>query len=148
MKTPPSPQITSDFVVSTPRIPADGTVTASVTVTNTGDRAGAEVVQLYLRDPVASVTRPVRQLLGFARINLESGRAATVSFDIHSDRLAFVGTSLDRVVEPGTIELHAGSSSTDIRSAATLELRGPARTVRGKRWLVTSVRIQPDGRGP
>jgi beta-glucosidase len=135
----------SDLRTSAATIATDGAVTASVTVTNTGDRAGAEVVQLYFRDPVASVTRPVRQLLGFARINLEPGQAATVSFDIHSDRLAFVGTSLDRVVEPGTIELHAGSSSTDSRSAAALELQGPARTVRGKRQLDTNVRVHTHG---
>ena len=132
--------------ISTPRIPADGQVTASVTVSNTGNRAGAEVVQLYFRDPIASVTRPVRQLLGFARVNLEPAQAATIRFDIHSDRFAFVGASLDRVVEPGTIELYAGSSSADIRSAAALELHGPARTVRGKRRLVTSVRVQPHDR--
>ncbi len=137
----------SDLQISTASIPVDGTVAASVTVTNTGDRAGAEVVQLYFRDPVASVTRPVRQLLGFARVHLEQGQASTVRFDIHSDRLAFVGTSLDRVVEPGKIELYVGSSSTDVRSAATLELEGPARTVRGKRQLVTSVSVQPHGRG-
>lgn len=129
--------------ISATRIPADGQLTAAITVTNTGNRAGAEVVQLYFRDPVASVTRPVRQLLGFARVHLEPGQAATICFDIHSDRFAFVGTSVDRVVEPGTIELHAGPSSTDIRSAATLELHGPARTVRGKRHLVTNVRVQP-----
>jgi hypothetical protein len=52
------------------------------------------------------------------------------------------------MVEPGAIELYVGSSSTDVRSAATLELRGPARTVRGKRRLITSVRVQPDGTGP
>jgi len=137
----------SDLGISTARIPTDGAVTTSVTVTNTGDRAGTEVVQLYFRDPVASVTRPVRQLLGFARVRLEQGQAKTVRFDIHSDRFAFVGISLDRVVEPGTIELYAGSSSTDIRSAATLELEGPARTVRGKRQLITSVGVQPHGTG-
>jgi Glycosyl hydrolase family 3 C-terminal domain/Fibronectin type III-like domain len=136
----------SDLQISTPRIPADGAVTASVTVTNTGDQAGAEVVQLYFRDPVASVTRPLRQLLGFARVNLEPAQAATVSFHIHTDRFAFVGASLDRVVEPGTIKLYAGSSSTDVRSAVTLELQGPARTVRGKRQLVTSARVQPHGK--
>ena len=138
----------SDLKISAVRIAADGAVTASVTVTNTGDRAGAEVVQLYFSDPVASVTRPVRQLLGFARVNLEPGQAATVCFDIHTDRFAFVGVALDRVIEPGTIELHAGSSSTDIRSAATLELQGPARTVPGSRRLVTSVRAQPHDRDP
>jgi beta-glucosidase len=138
----------SGLRLSTARILTDGCVTAAITVTNTGDRAGTEVIQLYFRDPVASVTRPVRQLLGFVRVSLEPRQAATVSFDIHADRFAFVGASLDRMVEPGTIELYAGSSSTDIRSAATLELQGPTRTVRGKRQLVTSVRVQPRQSGP
>jgi beta-xylosidase len=133
----------SDLRLSAARILTDGCVTAAVTVTNTGDRAGAEVIQLYYRDPVASVTRPVRQLLGFARVSPEPGQAATVSFDIHADRFAFVGASLDRMVEPGTIELYAGSSSTDIRSAATLELQGQARSIRQQRRLGTSVRVQP-----
>jgi beta-xylosidase len=133
----------SDLRLSAARILTDGCVTAAVTVTNTGDRAGAEVIQLYYRDPVASVTRPVRQLLGFARVSPEPGQAATVSFDIHADRFAFVGASLDRMVESGTIELYAGSSSTDIRSAATLELQGQARTIRQQRRLGTSVRVQP-----
>jgi beta-glucosidase len=136
----------SNLRTSAAAIPTDGQVTASITVTNTGDLAGAEVVQLYFQDPVASVTRPVRQLLGFTRIHLEPGEAAIACFEIHSDRLAFVGTSLDRMVEPGTIELYAGSSSADIRSAATLELQGPARTVRGKRRLVTSICVQPCSR--
>jgi hypothetical protein len=136
----------SDLRLSAPRIPTDGQVTASVIVTNTGDRAGAEVVQLYFRDSIASVTRPVRQLLGFARIHLEPGQATAVYFDIHTDRFAFVGASLDRVVEPGTIELYVGSSSTDIRSAATLELQGPARTISERRQLATSIRAQPPGR--
>jgi len=138
----------SDLRISSPRIPTDGAVTASVTVTNTGDRAGTESVQLYFRDPVAPVTRPVRQLLGFARLPLEPGQAATACFDIHTDRFAFVGASLDRVVEPGAIELYAASSSADIRSAATLELQGPARTVCGERRLVTSVRVQPHWADP
>jgi beta-glucosidase len=138
----------SGLRTSAARMATDGAVTASVTVTNTGERAGAEVVQLYFRDPVASVTRPVRQLLGFARVHLEPRQAGTISFDIHSDRFAFVGTSLDRVVEPGTIELHVGSSSIDTRSAAVLELEGPARMVRGKRRLITSIRVQPHDRDP
>jgi len=132
----------SDLRTSTATIATEGAVSASVTVTNTGEQAGAEVVQLYFRDPVASVTRPVRQLLGFARVQLEPEQAATVCFEIHTDRFAFVGASLDRLVEPGAIELLAGSSSTDIRSAATLELQGPARIVGGKRQLVTGVSVQ------
>jgi beta-glucosidase len=118
-----------------------GSVTLSVTVTNAGGRAGEEIVQLYVSDPVASVTRPVRQLLGFARVPLSAGESRTVSFDVHTDRLSFIGADLERIVEPGPLELQVGSSSTDIRLRATLEVTGPVRTISKKRQLVTTVRI-------
>jgi beta-glucosidase len=118
-----------------------GSVTLTVTVTNAGGQAGEEVVQLYASDPVASVTRPVRQLLGFARVLLTAGESRTVSFDIHTDRLSFTDASLHRIVEPGALELQVGSSSTDIRARAELELTGPARTVGKKRQMETTVRI-------
>ncbi|MBO0807028.1 MAG: glycoside hydrolase family 3 C-terminal domain-containing protein, partial [Actinobacteria bacterium] len=118
----------TDLQVSGTAIGTADAVTVSATVSNTGSRAGTEIVQLYFRDPVCSVTRPVRQLLGFARLPLEPGEARTVSFDVHSDRFAFVGPDLVRVVEPGTIELQVGSSSTDIRLSTTIELTGHART--------------------
>ena len=118
-----------------------GAITLSVTISNTGDQAGDEIVQLYFSAPVASVTRPVKQLLGFARLSLGCGESRTVSFDIHTDRFAFIGTDLKRTVEPGTIELQVGSSSTDIRSRAELELTGPARAVQHKRQMTTEARI-------
>ena len=90
----------------------------SVEVTNTGSRAGDEVVQLYVRDDVASVVRPVRELKGFRRVTLRAGESRVVRFTLHADDLAFYGLDLRRVVEPGTFTLWAGGSS-----AAALEAK-------------------------
>ena len=89
--------------------------------------AGAEVVQLYLHDPVAQVTRPVRALAGFARVTLPPGGACRVAFRLHADRTAFHGLSGTRIVEPGLIELAIGSSSGDLRLHGEVELTGPER---------------------
>jgi len=105
------------------------TVVASVTVTNTGDRAGATVVQLYSEDPVAQVTRPVRQLVGYARVCLEEGTAARVSFEIHADRFSFTGLERRRIVEPGSLTLVAGLSLADTSAPADLLITGPSRFV-------------------
>lgn len=87
----------------------DGRFAATITVTNTGDRHGADVVQLYGRDLVASVTRPVAQLLGYARVELAAGESRRVSFDVPATRLAFTDRRGIRVVEPGDIEVWVGS---------------------------------------
>src|SRR5262249_36608301 len=88
-----------------------GTVTVSCRVRNVGGRAGAEVVQLYLPDPLASVARPVQELRGFCRVGLAPGRAARVAFSVAADLTAFTGPELRRVVEPGRIEVMIGASS-------------------------------------
>lgn len=122
-------------------IPNDGTVVASVTVTNTGDRAGATVVQLYSADPVAQVTRPVQQLVGYARVPLEPGASASVSFELHADRFSFTGLARRRIVEPGVVQLAAGLSLTDVTASADLTILGPERVV-DDAVLVTAVRIE------
>ncbi|WP_226966604.1 fibronectin type III-like domain-contianing protein [Streptomyces phaeolivaceus] len=94
---------------------------------NTGAVAGAETVQLYAIDPVAQVTRPVRSLLGFAKVALAPGRQATVRFHVHTDRLAFAGLDGRRIVEAGEIQLHAGSSSLDTPVRAVVRLVGAER---------------------
>jgi beta-glucosidase len=83
----------------------------SVRVVNTGPRAATEVVQLYLRDPVASATRPVRELKGFQRIHLEPGESRQVHFVLEADDLAFHGRSLRRTVEAGLFRFWIGGSS-------------------------------------
>ena len=81
------------------------------TVTNTGQRAGTEVVQMYIRDRVSSVTRPVKELEGFAKVSLEPGEATTVSLDITPESLAFHDIDMKYVVEPGEFEIMVGNSS-------------------------------------
>ncbi|MFD0201713.1 MULTISPECIES: glycoside hydrolase family 3 N-terminal domain-containing protein [Saccharothrix] len=119
--------------------PADGEVEVSCLVRNTGDRSGAEVVQLYLHDPVASVTRPVRQLVGFARVELEAGAATEVTFRLHADRTSFTGRDGKRVVETGDVVLQVGCSSEDIRWEHKVPVTGEPRVVGHDRVLVTPV---------
>jgi beta-glucosidase len=86
-------------------------------VRNSGDRAGDEVVQLYIRDDVASVAEPVKALKGFRRITLKPGETRTVTFRIGPDALALYDRRMRRVVEPGTFTLFAGTSSDDVLTA-------------------------------
>jgi beta-xylosidase len=118
-----------------PEIDTDGTYDVSLTVRNTGDRAGAEVIQLYLHDPVASVTRPDVRLIAYRRLELEPGEASRVTFRFHADVSSFTGRSGRRVVEPGALELRLGASSADIRHTARLTLTGPARELGPDRRL-------------
>jgi beta-glucosidase len=100
-----------------------GSVTASVTVTNSGQLQGEEVVQLYARDPVASVARPVKELRGFQRIALGAGQSARVSFTLTPDQFA-IWHGGKWLIEPGEIRLMAGSSSEDIRASASVHIIG------------------------
>jgi beta-xylosidase len=130
-----------DLRISDAEIPTDGEVTVSVRLTNTGSRAGDEVVQLYLHDLLAQVTRPVKQLVGYARVALEPGAAADVMFHVHADRTAFTGRDLARVVEPGDVEVLVGTSASDLPCRGAFRLTGPLRTVGHDRRLVTPVDI-------
>ncbi|MEV7394979.1 MULTISPECIES: glycoside hydrolase family 3 N-terminal domain-containing protein [unclassified Streptomyces] len=114
-------------------VPTDGEFTVSVRVRNTGTRPGAETVQLYFTDPVAQVTRPVRALLGFAKVLLEPGEETTVRFGVHTDQLSFTGLAGQRIVEPGEIVLYAGSSSGDTPAEVGIRLAGEERDVTAPR---------------
>jgi len=83
----------------------------TATLTNTGVRAGTEVVQMYIRDRVSSVTRPVKELKGFVKISLGAGKSAAVSLDITPDSLAFYDIDMNNVVEAGEFEIMVGTSS-------------------------------------
>jgi beta-glucosidase len=107
-------------------IPPDGSATASVEVTNAGSRRGDEVVQLYVRDEVASVVRPVMELKRFRRVTLDPGETRTVTFDLAAADLAFYDRSLNRVVEPGDFTVMIGASSSDIRTSSNLRIRSQA----------------------
>ena len=118
----------SDLSVQ-PHARTDDAFTVSVRVRNDGSRAGADVVQLYARDVYASVTRPVAQLLGYARVFLDAGQEAVVEFDVPTARLAFTSVGGERIVEPGRIQLWVGASCTDRETAAEVELTGAVHVV-------------------
>ena len=109
------------FEIGTPRLSTTAigvgqSVDVSVEVTNTGDRAGDEVVQLYIRDVVSSVTRPVKELKGFERVTLDPGESTTVTFTLTPESLQFWNADMERVVEPGEFEIMIGGSSVDVTS--------------------------------
>ena len=116
-------------------IGTDGSYDLTLTVRNTGDRAGAEVVQLYLHDPVASVTRPDVRLIGYQRLELGPGESTRVTFHFHADLSAFTDRSGRRVVEPGVLELRLGVSSAEVRHTTRVTLTGPVRVVGAERRL-------------
>jgi beta-glucosidase len=103
-------------------VACDESFTAEVTVTNTGDRAGDEVVQLYVRDPQASVTRPVLELKSFLRVELEPGESKRVTFEVPAAQLGFYDRSVSFVVEPGQIEVFVGTSSAELVAAGSVTI--------------------------
>jgi beta-glucosidase len=123
----------------------DGEVSVRIRIRNTGSRPGTEVVQLYLHDPVAQVTRPVVRLIGYARVPLEPGEGAWVSFGVPADVTSFTGVRGRRVVEAGDVELRFGRSSGDIAAVVPLRLVGAEREVGPERHLRTSVCVGAGG---
>ena len=106
----------SDITLSAPTMGQDGSVTAMVTVTNTGKYDGAEVVQLYIRDLVGSITRPVKELKGFDKIFLKAGESKTVSFKITPELLRFYDYELNYVAEPGDFDIMIGGNSQSVKT--------------------------------
>ncbi|WP_034944914.1 beta-glucosidase BglX [Erwinia oleae] len=107
----------SPVTLSSKTMARDGSVNASVTVTNTGKREGATVVQMYLRDRVASISRPVKELKGFKRIMLKAGEAQTVTFPIDVKALSFWNAKMQHVAEPGKFSVMIGLDSVRTRDA-------------------------------
>ncbi len=103
----------SNLTLSAPRIRPDGRVTASVEIENTGRHAGDEVVQLYIRDMAASVTRPVKELRGFERVTLRPGERRRVEFTLAPEHLGFYNRQMRFIVEPGAFKVFVGTSSAD-----------------------------------
>jgi beta-xylosidase len=124
----------ADFAAGPRAVAVDGTFEVELTVRNSGSRAGSEVVQLYLHDPVAQTTRPWARLIGFAKVALEPGEAKRVRLTGHADLTAFTGRAGRRIVEPGDIELWlAASSGPDaIRHRALITLTGHVREPGGR----------------
>ena len=107
----------SEPKLSAASMTAGDMVSVSVNVTNTGRYAGAEVVQMYISDVVSSLTRPAKELKGFAKVNLEPGETQTVEFHIGAEQLQYIGRDLKPVVEPGQFHIHIGSSVNDTQIA-------------------------------
>jgi beta-glucosidase len=117
-------------------------VTIRVDVTNTGPRAGDEVVQLYIRDEEASVARPVRELRGFQRLSLAAGECRTVAFHLSTEQFAYYDIDMRRVVEPGAIRLFVGRSAAEAPLVAEVALVGPTVELVERRDYVTASTVE------
>ena len=106
-----------DVTLSSVEMSSTGRITVSVAVTNTGSRDGEEIVQLYLRDMVRSITPPVKELKDYRRVALKAGETKTVIFEITVDDLKFYNSSLDYVAEPGEFTVMIGGNSRDVKTA-------------------------------
>ncbi len=129
----------SDLTVQGAR--TDEPVEVAVTVRNTGDRSGDEVVQLYCRDDAASVARPDRMLVGFARVPLDAGHTQRVTFTVDPSRLAFYDSDMRFVVEPGSFTFSVGTSSADVRVERSIALDGDIIIHRQREIVATRVVI-------
>lgn len=107
----------SDIKLNKTDLDASGAITATVTVKNTGKTEGAEVVQLYIRDLVGSISRPLKELKGFEKIKLKAGESKTVSFTINAELLKFYNSNIEYVAEPGEFEVMIGTNSQDVKTA-------------------------------
>jgi beta-glucosidase len=128
--------------IADPIVTAADSIVVSAVVRNTGEVRGDEVVQLYSRDPVASVTRPVLELQGFARVTLDPGEATTVDFDIAVADLGFHDRACAYVVEPGEVNLLVGNSAADVTPIGTITIKGDA-TVAARRTFRNSASARP-----
>ncbi len=120
-----------------------GQIRVGCTVRNTGHRAGTEVVQLYLHEPVAQVARPVAALIGYTRVELGPGEQCDVEFTVHADLTSYTGRAGTRIVEPGEVHLRLCASSSEVFHALALRLTGDTRTVGADRQLTTVVKVLP-----
>jgi beta-glucosidase len=139
----------SDLIVDAPKIADSEAVTVSVKITNTGERVGAEVVQLYVRDVEASVIRPRKELKGFEKVRLAPGESGAVTFDLNQRAFAFWDESLGEWrVESGSFELLVGASSRDIRLTTTIAVTSTTIVPRVYSWNSTLSEIadNPFGR--
>lgn len=120
----------------------DGQVSISVDLTNTGSRQGDEVVQLYIRDPQASVTRPVKELKGFTRVTLEPGQTKTITFELFTNQLGFYDREMSYIVEPGAIEIMVGPSSEDLPLQTKIEIIGETTEINQTKKFFSKVSIR------
>jgi beta-glucosidase len=123
------------------RVPVGGQVTVNVDVTNTGDRAGDEVVQLYIRHPDATVPRPIQELKGFERITLEPGERKTVAFTMDTRLLGYHDEAMRYAVVPGVVEVLIGNSSRQLPLAGQFEIVGQSTEVGDEKVFFSQVRV-------
>jgi hypothetical protein len=133
------------LALSAQEVTTDGTVEISCTVRNAGDVTGAEVVQLYLTDPISQVVRPEKWLAGFTRVELAPGEAKRVTFLLHAERTSFSGLAGKRVVEPGDVIVSVGGASDSLPLTATVTLTGPLRVLGADRVLDTPATVDDLG---
>jgi beta-glucosidase len=123
-------------------VPIDGELEASVVIANVGDRTGDEVVQLYVCDEEASVTRPVKELRGFKRVRLAAGEERTIRFRLAVEQLAFTGVDGRLRIEPGRVTVMVGSSSADLPCTAEIEIVGDILHVKRRTRYFTDVTLE------
>lgn len=129
------------LAIAPARITAATPVVIECAITNDGRRAGDEVVQLYVRDPIARVTRPVKQLVGFARVHLAPGATRRVAFRLDPSQLAFFDEAMRLVVEPGDFQVMIGASSADIRLEGGFAVAGDERVLAMGDVVATAVTV-------
>ncbi|KEP75158.1 beta-glucosidase [Microbacterium sp. SUBG005] len=124
------------------QVRAGDAFTVTARVANTGDLRGADVVQIYAHRSAASVTRPLAQLVAYARVELEPGESAEVRFTVPASRLAYSDRAMRRVVEPGEVELRLGPSCTEVDEAVALRITGPTYELRGDDARIVEVEVR------
>jgi beta-glucosidase len=133
----------SNLRLSKSKVDGKGTIEISCDVKNVGTVAGDEVVQSYVHDREATITRPVQELAGFCRIHLKPTETQTVSFHLAISQLAFYNLNMEFVVEPGNIDVIVGSSSEEIRLRGEFEITGSAVNINGARPFTSEARCRP-----
>ena len=113
----------NDLKISQQQMSSNDSLTVSFTLTNTGKRSGEEVVQLYIRDVVASVVRPLKELKGFNKVKLEAGESKKISFTINKETLSFYNQQLKWGTEAGSFQVMIGAASNDIKLQTSFELK-------------------------
>ena len=122
-------------------MPVDGEVVISLDVTNNGERSGSEVVQVYVRDKVATQVRPLQELKAFQRVTLSPGETATLNFTLPVEMFNFTRRDGKRIVEPGEFELQIGPSSADIREIVLVNVTGETRVVPAEWRMISTCEV-------
>jgi beta-glucosidase len=132
----------TNLQIDRPVAAANEQVAVSIAITNTGSRAGDEVVQLYVHDVHASVTRPIQELKGFKRISLAPGETRTITFQLDVRQLGFYNQAMAYVVEPGAVEVMIGSSSQDIRARGAFTITGSTTDIRRDKVFFSTTTVE------